>query len=194
MPIKLECLSPASISSLALHSLIKQRALLSNVRLHSKYFCNKLVRLTSAQHYPGLIVVVKHKEELEKEEAELWTSGWIEESTKQMSVRPKTPKKRKERAVLKTPEERKVFNYANRLGFDGKLFEVTKINKGKQICISRKSPDIIPAVNVDGNIVITENFLLYHRLKAMNLRDPETIEKIKKACSSPQKTTKDSGK
>jgi hypothetical protein len=138
--------------------------------------------------------LVKHKEELEKEEAELWTSGWIEESTKQMSVRPKTPKKRKERAVLKTPEERKVFNYANRLGFDGKLFEVTKINKGKQICISRKSPDIIPAVNVDGNIVITENFLLYHRLKAMNLRDPETIEKIKKACSSPQKTTKDSGK
>jgi hypothetical protein len=65
--------------------------------------------------------LVKHKEEVEKEEAEFWTSLWIEESRKQMSVRTKTPKPRKERAVLKTPEKRKPYNYANRLGFDRKL-------------------------------------------------------------------------
>lgn len=138
--------------------------------------------------------LAKHKEEVEKEEAEFWNSLWIEESRKQMSVRTRTPKPRKERAVLKTPEKRKPYNYANRLGFDGKLFEVTKINNGKQICITRKSPDIIPAVNIDGNIVLTENYVLYTRLQAMNLRDPNTIEQIKKACSSPQKSTKDNGK
>jgi hypothetical protein len=138
--------------------------------------------------------LAKHKEEVEKEEAEFWNSLWIEESRKQLSVRTRTPKPRKERAVLKTPEKRKPYNYANRLGFDGTLFEVTKINNGKQICITRKSPDIIPAVNIDGNIVLTENYVLYTRLQAMNLRDPNTIEQIKKACSSPQKSTKDNGK
>jgi hypothetical protein len=74
---------------------------------------------------------------------------------------------------------------------DPKKYHVTRGSgslRGKLI-ISRPEHEqtLIPGVEVDGNFILSEKFILYQKLKELNLRDPATVEKIRQACSSPQK-------
>ena len=134
-----------------------------------------------------------HEEAIAAEVAEFFDNNWLDDCHKLASVRPKTPKKpRKERAVLTTtPEPKKLFNYASRIGMDPTKFHVSRGSgslQGKYV-ISRPEHEqtLIPGVEVDGNFILSEKFILYQKLKELNLRDPATVEKIRQACSSPQK-------
>ncbi len=127
-----------------------------------------------------------------KEVAEMWDDTWLDDCAKLASVRPKTPKKpRKERAVIKTPEpEKPKFNYAERLGMRPDKYLVHSLGKGKIQISAVKMPALVAATEVEGQYVLNDKFILYKKLQALNLRDPETVEKIRQACSSPQKAKK----
>jgi hypothetical protein len=134
-----------------------------------------------------------HLKVVAAEVAQFWDSNWLDDCYKLASVRPKTPKKpRKERADLTTtPEPKKQFNYASRIGMDPKKFHVTRGSgqlRGK-LLISKPEHEqtLIPGAEVEGNFILSEKFILYQKLKDLNLQDPETVEKIRQACSSPQK-------
>jgi len=133
-----------------------------------------------------------HDAAIGNEVAELFGDNWIDDCAKLASVRPKTPKKlRKERAVIKRPEpEKPKFNYAERLGMRPDKYLVHSLGKGKIQISAVKMPALITATKVEDKYVLSDKFILYTKLQAMNLRDPETVEKIRQACSSPQKADK----
>ncbi len=102
---------------------------------------------------------------------------------------PKKP--RKERAVIKTPEpEKPKYNYAERLRLKPDKYLVHSLGKGKMQVSAVKLPALITATKVEDQYVLSDKFILYKKLQALNLRDPETVEKIWQACSSPQKANK----
>jgi len=124
-----------------------------------------------------------HLKVVAAEVAQFWDSNWLDDCYKQP---------RKERADLTTtPEPKKQFNYASRIGMDPKKFHVTRGSgqlRGK-LLISKPEHEqkLIPGAEVEGNFILSEKFILYQKLKDLNLQDPETVEKIRQACSSPQK-------
>ncbi len=90
-----------------------------------------------------------------------------------------------------TPEPKKQFNYASRIGMDPKKYHVTRGSGslwGKYL-ISKPEHEqtLILGAEVKGTYVLSEKFILYQKLKDLNLQDPATVEKIRQACSSPQK-------
>ena len=74
---------------------------------------------------------------------------------------------------------------------DPKKFHVTRGSgqlRGKLLISKPKHEQtLIPGAEVEGNFILSEKFILYQKLKDLNLQDPETVEKIRQACSSPQK-------
>jgi hypothetical protein len=122
------------------------------------------------------------------EVAKFFGYNWLDDSAKLVSVRPKMPKKpRKERAEIKMPEpERPKFNNAERLGLKPDKYLVHSLGKGKIEICAVKPPTLITATKEEGQYVLSDKFILYKKLQALNLRDPETVEKIR----SPRKAIK----
>ncbi len=133
-----------------------------------------------------------HDGAIASEVAEFFGDNWIDDCAKLASVRHKTPKKpRKEHAVIKTPEpEKPKFNYAERLGLKPDKYLVHSLGKGKIQISAVKPPALITATEVEGQYVLSDKFILYKKLQALNLQDPEMVEKIRQACRSPQKAYK----
>jgi hypothetical protein len=112
-----------------------------------------------------------HLKVVAAEVAQFWDSNWLDDYYKLASVRPKTPKKpRKERADLTTtPEPKKQFNYASRIGMDPKKFHVSHGSgqlRGK-LLISKPEHEqkLIPGAEVEGNFILSEKFILDQKLK-----------------------------
>jgi len=87
-------------------------------------------------------------------------------------------------AEVEQPQKwvRQRFSQYTSMGFD-----LIKQSSGKWTFIAK---DFFPrgGVSEDGKqVYISDKYRLYLQLKAMNLNDPETVEKIRKACSSDYK-------
>jgi hypothetical protein len=112
-----------------------------------------------------------HDAAISSEVAKFFGDNWINDCAKLALVRPKMPKKpRKERAVIKTPEPEKLkFNYAERLGLKPDKYLVHSLGKGKIQISAKKPPALITATEVEGQYILSDKFVLYKKLQAMNL-------------------------
>ncbi len=77
---------------------------------------------------------------------------------------------------------------------DPKKFHVSQGSgslQGKYILSKPENEQtLIPGTEVEGTFVLSDKFILYHKLKDLNLQDPATVEKIRQVCSTPQRAEK----
>ncbi len=132
-----------------------------------------------------------HNAAIASEVAEFFGDNWIDDCAKLALVRPKMPKKpRKERAVIKTLEpEKQKFNYAKRLGLKPDKYLVHSLGKGKIEISAVKLPALITATKVEDQYILSDKFILYKKLQALNLGDPETVEKIRQCAAHLRRPT-----
>ena len=131
------------------------------------------------------------------------TSSTSEEGTtsspaeKATGARPKTSRRNSSRVTTPTDEDLRLAalleddsppRWVRRRfpEFDPKIFDIRKSSCGKFI-ISRKNHMAPGYLSEDGSLRLSEKYFLYLKLQEMDLNDPQTIEKIRLACSSGYK-------